>query len=173
MSEHYIYQYWVVSEDDYSHVCDGPFNSEREAWLTLDNSPYRNVVKTKHRVLETSEDLNHDRKETAKMSLDVYLTAIRPTTVHSTNITHNLGKMAAEAGIYDCIWYPDTMGISKAEQLIEPLERGLAELKARPDHYKQFDAANGWGVYSDFIWFVEDYLKACKENPDAAVEALR
>jgi len=52
----YIYQYWVVSEDDYSDVCDGPFNSEREAWLTWDNSPYRKVVKTKHRVLETSED---------------------------------------------------------------------------------------------------------------------
>jgi len=52
----YIYQYWIVSDDDYSHVSDGPFNSEHEAWLTLDNSPYRKVVKTKHRVLETSED---------------------------------------------------------------------------------------------------------------------
>jgi hypothetical protein len=104
------------------------------------------------------------------MSLDVYLTAIRPTTIYSSNITHNLGKMAAEAGIYDCLWRPETIGISKAEQLIEPLEKGLAELTARPDHYKQFDASNGWGIYPHFVEFVEKYLEACKENPDAAVE---
>jgi len=104
------------------------------------------------------------------MSLDVYLTAIRPTTIYSSNITHNLGKMAAEAGIYDCLWRPETIGISKAEQLIEPLETGLAELKARPDYYKQFDAANGWGIYPHFVEFVEKYLEACKENPDATVE---
>jgi hypothetical protein len=107
------------------------------------------------------------------MSLDAYLTAIRPTTIYSSNITHNLGKMAAEAGIYDCLWRPETIGISKAEQLIEPLERGLAELTARPDHYKQFDAANGWGIYPHFVEFVEKYLEACKENPDATVEASR
>jgi hypothetical protein len=104
------------------------------------------------------------------MSLDVFLTAIRPTTVYSSNITHNLGKMAAEAGIYDCLWRPETIGISKAEQLIEPLEKGLAELTARPDYYKQFDAANGWGIYPDFVEFVEKYLEACRENPDATVE---
>jgi hypothetical protein len=56
MSEHYIYQYWVVSEDDYSHVYDGPFNSKHEAWLAWDDHPYKKVVKTKCRVLETSED---------------------------------------------------------------------------------------------------------------------
>ena len=104
------------------------------------------------------------------MSLDVWLTAIRPTEVYSSNITHNLSKMAAEVGIYDCLWRPETIGISKAEQLIEPLEKGLAELKARPEHYKQFDASNGWGVYPDFIRFVEKYLEACKANTDAIVE---
>ena len=31
------------------------------------------------------------------MSLEVYLTATRPTTVYEANITHNLGKMAQEA----------------------------------------------------------------------------
>ena len=92
------------------------------------------------------------------MSLDVWLTAIRPTEVYSSNITHNLGEMAAEAGIYDCLWRPETKGISKAEQLIEPLEKGLAELKERPEHYQQFNASNGWGIYPHFVEFVEKYL---------------
>jgi hypothetical protein len=33
------------------------------------------------------------------MSLDVYLKAVRRTTVHQSNITHNLNTMAGEAGI--------------------------------------------------------------------------
>ena len=40
------------------------------------------------------------------MSLDVYLTAVRPTTVYESNITHNLGKMAAAAGIYSELLAP-------------------------------------------------------------------
>lgn len=33
------------------------------------------------------------------MSLDVYLTAVRPTTVYDANITHNLGSMAHDASV--------------------------------------------------------------------------
>jgi hypothetical protein len=38
------------------------------------------------------------------MSLDVYLTAVRKTTIYSSNITHNLGAMAQAAGIYQACW---------------------------------------------------------------------
>ena len=51
------------------------------------------------------------------MSLDVYLTrkkwisydagntlAEEDETVYQANITHNLGKMAREAGIYEALW---------------------------------------------------------------------
>ena len=41
--------------------------------------------------------------------------------VYSANITHNLTKMADEAGIYECLWRPEEIGITKAGQLIEPL----------------------------------------------------
>lgn len=107
------------------------------------------------------------------MSLDVSLTAVRPTEVYSSNITHNLGKMASEAGIYEHLWRPEEIGITKAEQLIRPLEEGLALLKQEPEHFEKFNAPNGWGTYEHFVPFVEKYLAACRENPDADVSVSR
>lgn len=105
------------------------------------------------------------------MSLDVYLEVVRPCTIYSGNVTHNLGKMAAEAGIYKPLWRPDELGITKAEQLIAPLQAGLARLKADPEQFKAFNLPNGWGTYDGFVKFVEEYLNACGENPEASVRA--
>ena len=107
------------------------------------------------------------------MSLDVYLEAVRPTTVFDYNITHNLGKMAEEAGIYQAMWRPEEIGITKAGQLIPLLETGLTMLNADPDRFKQFNPENGWGSYDGLVRFAEKYLEACKENPDATVRVSR
>ena len=103
------------------------------------------------------------------MSLDVSLTAIKPTEVFSANITHNLGEMADAAGIYKHLWRPEEIGITKAAQLIEPLEEGLAKMKSNPDEYRKYDAPNGWGLYSEFVPWIERYINACKENPEAQI----
>jgi hypothetical protein len=107
------------------------------------------------------------------MSLDVSLIAIRPTEVYESNITHNLGRMAAEAGIYTHLWRPEEAGITKAEQLIEPLATGLALLKSDPVRFSAFDSPNGWGLYKDLVQFVDNYLEACRGNPDATVRVSR
>lgn len=107
------------------------------------------------------------------MSLDVSLTAVRPTEVYSRNITHNLNKMAMEAGIYEALWRPEEINVTTAEQLVPLLETGLETLRADPERFKEFNAPNGWGMYDNLIDFVEDYLEACKENPDAEVHACR
>lgn len=107
------------------------------------------------------------------MSLDVTLTALKPTEVFGCNITHNLNKMAAAAGIYQCMWRPEELGITRAEQLIAPLTLGLSKLRANPDEYKQYNAPNGWGNYYNLVQFVELYLAACIANPDATVEVCR
>lgn len=107
------------------------------------------------------------------MSLDVYLTAVRPTTVYDANITHNLGKMANEAGIYQHLWRPGEIGVTKAEQLIEPLRNAVALMKADLPRFTQHNAPNGWGLYEHFVPFVEEYLAACIENPDADVRVSR
>lgn len=107
------------------------------------------------------------------MSLDVSLTALRQTEVFDANITHNLGPMAEAAGIYHHLWRPEEIGVHKAEQLIEPLARGLAFLKADPAKFQALNAPNGWGEYEHFVPFVEGYLQACRDNPDADVEVSR
>jgi hypothetical protein len=107
------------------------------------------------------------------MSLDVILKEVKLTEIYSRNITHNLNRMADAAGIYNELWRPDEIGITRASQLIEPLRKGLARLKKDPEHYKRFNPANGWGDYHGLVSFVEDYLNECIEHPDAQVEVSR
>jgi hypothetical protein len=103
------------------------------------------------------------------MSLDVTLRE----EVYSANITHNLGKMADEAGIYLALWRPEEAGYYSARDLIEPLTKGLALLASDPERFKQFDSPNGWGAYEHFVPFVAKYLEACVAHPDAVVSASR
>lgn len=147
------------------------------------------------------------------MSLDVYLhyrltdddgNDHGESEVYWANITHNLGKMAREAGIYTALWRPGEMldpekaerireqekvgnyheagGVYEIERslpvvhardLIEPLRAGLILLKSDPVRFEQFNTPNGWGVYEDFVPFVEKYLVACEENPAARVRVSR
>ena len=97
----------------------------------------------------------------------------RSTEHYWANITHNLGAMADAAGIYQHLWRPEELGITKAGQLIAPLREGLARLKAEPERFKAFDAPNGWGRYGYFVPFVEKYLAACEATPDADVSVSR
>src|SRR5260221_6791232 len=41
--------------------------------------------------------------------------------VYWANITHNLGLMARECGLYEPLWRPVENGITHARQLVEPL----------------------------------------------------
>jgi hypothetical protein len=93
--------------------------------------------------------------------------------IYTGNVTHNLGEMAEAANLYKPLWTPEEIGITKAEQLIEPLTTGLAELRADPDKYKPYNPENGWGSYDVLVLFVEDYLAACEEYPNATVRTWR
>jgi hypothetical protein len=93
--------------------------------------------------------------------------------LYSDNITHNLGKMANAAGIYQHLWRPEEIGIERAEQLIEPLTEGLNRLRSDPAFYRTFNSPNGWGLYEHFVPFVSRYLDACKANPHAIVHVSR
>lgn len=95
------------------------------------------------------------------------------TEVYDRNITHNLNRMAEEAGIYKHLWRPDEIGVTKAEQLIEPLDAGLKALVADPERFKAFNPSNGWGDCDGLVEFVGDYLEACRACPDAEVSVSR
>jgi hypothetical protein len=125
------------------------------------------------------------------MSLDVYLygepheieweccecgqirTKMMRDCLYGANITHNLGKMANEAGLYNALWRPDEIGITTASQLVPILQNGLQILHESPKRFIAFNPENGWGCYSGFLRFVEKYLEACKEFPEATVEVSR
>ncbi len=96
-----------------------------------------------------------------------------PDEVFSSNITHNLNGMAEEAGIYKHLWRPEELGIVKARELIEPLNMGLALMRADPPRFEKFNAPNGWGLYKHFLPWVAAYARACAEYPDADVKVSR
>lgn len=131
------------------------------------------------------------------MSLDVYLkdpsSTYRTEPLYRGNITHNLAKMAEKAGVYNALWRPyrlvdgyDTLNGDYdsemkfeesvnicANDLIDIIEKGLIDLKNRPDYYKQFNSPNGWGIYENFVSFIEKYLLALKEFPESIVSVWR
>lgn len=107
------------------------------------------------------------------MSLSVYLSAKRMTDVYDANITHNCAEMARQAGIYNAIWNPNENGVRTAEELIWPLRKGLAVMKAYPDHFRTFEPENGWGTYDHFVPWIEEYLDACERYPDAEITVSR
>ena len=92
---------------------------------------------------------------------------------YSANITHNLNKMADAAGIYQHLWRPEELGIKQAKELIEPLTAGLARMQADRVYFEQFNAPNGWGLYEHFVPWVNRYLEACKDYPEAFVSVSR
>jgi len=116
------------------------------------------------------------------MSLDVYLTVPSPVTrlsgsetneVYSANITHNLNEMAKAAGLYECIWRPEEVGVTKAGKLVAQLAAGLSSLVSDPAKFKAMNPAKGRGSYAGLVAFVTGYAIACAENPDADVTAFR
>jgi hypothetical protein len=106
------------------------------------------------------------------MSLDVYLKKGRET-VYSANITHNLGKMAAACGVYYACWRPSEINAKKAVHILPMLSDGVRLLKDYPDFYKLFDSPNGWGVYDNFLPWLQKYAIACYQYPEATIKVSR
>jgi len=93
--------------------------------------------------------------------------------VYRANITHNLNRMAQEAGLYEALWRPEEVGITTAQQLIAPLTAGLERLEADPAYFMTFNPANGWGSYEILLKFIQEYLFACQDYPEAEVSVSR
>lgn len=93
--------------------------------------------------------------------------------VFNWHITHNLGKMADEACVYEALWRPEELKIDTAKDLIPLLEKGLEKLKIDPSYFRSFNPTNGWGSYEGLVDCVENYLSACKQYPNAEIEVSR
>lgn len=116
------------------------------------------------------DDLN-DKKRTIEKELERLEDEYDEAKLASHNVTHNLTKMAEAIGLYTVLWYPEEMGITSASQMIAPLEKGIKELEANPEKYKEFNPSNGWGDYDVFVKFCKSVLDTCIKNPDAVIES--
>ena len=113
------------------------------------------------------------------MSLDVDLMVVQPTSVYSSNITHNLGAMAREVKLsndktlYDILWRPEEHGFYFAREISELLDEGWNILLSDPEKYKRYNPENGWGSYEGLCDFVYRYRNACWDNPEAELSVSR
>jgi len=97
-------------------------------------------------------------------------------TLFDANITHNLNKMAEQAGIYACLWHPNDdreeyPNYETADLLIPILVEGLNQLRDRYEFFQQFNPKNGWGTYEGFVKFTSNVLEACRKYPKSRPEA--
>ena len=103
--------------------------------------------------------------------------------LYDGNITHNLGKMARECGLYEPMWRPYlVVGLDIEEEdevvinagvLIKDLRRGIEELENNKEEYIQYNPDNGWGDYDGLLRVAKEYLTACEDYPHAVVKAWR
>jgi hypothetical protein len=89
------------------------------------------------------------------------------------NLTHNLAKMASEAGIYNCLWRPEENGIEITNQMIPLLRKGLHILIDDAERFEAYNPPNKYGSYEHLVEVVTDYLKACEKNPEATIQVSR
>lgn len=95
-------------------------------------------------------------------------------TVFEANYTHNCGKMAKEAGIYEYVWRPEECAdVKTAGDIIELLRRGIKLMEDEPKRFIALNPENGWGSYETFLPWLREYLAACIENPKATIYASR
>jgi hypothetical protein len=93
--------------------------------------------------------------------------------VFDTNITHNLGKMAKEASLYQVMWRPEEIDIDHARQAQPYLIQGIIKLVERQDEMIELNPENGWGTYDNLLDVALDYLNACLRYPEAKIGISR
>lgn len=93
--------------------------------------------------------------------------------IFSRNITHNLGAMAKEAGIYQVLWRPEEIGAKKGGDITEILKNGLVLLLNNPAHFQKMNPTNGWEDYKGLVDFIKEYLDNCINHPNATIMVSR
>lgn len=107
------------------------------------------------------------------MGLDFSLEKQMVVDIFHCNITHNLGKMAYEAGVYNVIWRPEEVGIETAGQMVQPLSDAIRLMESEPERFRKLEPPNKWGTYDGFLPWLRRLRDACREYPDSKPRADR
>lgn len=98
------------------------------------------------------------------------------TIVYENNIYDDLAIMAKQVHLnngktlYDIIWHPYKNGIIYAKQLCILLDTSYNILKSDKPKYKQFNPKNKMGSFTGLCSFIDDYKKACLDNPESEIQ---
>lgn len=81
------------------------------------------------------------------------------------NVTYNLSQMLAEAG------FPGhkAMTGAPASEAAPIFARTAERIRANPDHFKQFEAENGWGDTKWALEFLDGMVEALALYPTAVI----
>jgi hypothetical protein len=112
------------------------------------------------------------------MSLDVYLHMQIDTDgpkpghvdLYSRNITHNVAKMWAKAGVFEALY--EGQG-KTAGEIVDVLAKGVEDMEQKREEYLPLNPSNGWGDYDGALDFLREYATACRENPKATISVSR
>jgi len=88
----------------------------------------------------------------------------------SQNITHNLGAMFSEAGVYEILWRGDGL---VAGSVVDRLVAALQVMRDDEPRFRKFDAPNGWGRYEHAVEFLSDVIAGCREHPEGVIRCSR
>ena len=86
------------------------------------------------------------------------------------NYTHNVTPMWSKAGVYDALYMSHG---HKAEEYIEALERGVADMEANLAEYEKLNPPNGWGSAVTALPWLRRVLDAFKANPGATIRVSK
>lgn len=82
------------------------------------------------------------------------------------NITHNLTPMWGKAGVYEALYESEG---TRAQQWLDVLRAGVADMEQKPAEYEALNALNGWGLYENALPWLRDWLAACEAHPLAII----
>ena len=104
------------------------------------------------------------------MSLDISLFEKIEAEVVNKNITHNLGPMWKEAGIYEALYESEG---KKAKEVLPILKKGLLKMIEDPEHYRKFDSPNGWGLYENAVPWLFNLIEQFEKHPEGIIRISR
>ena len=101
------------------------------------------------------------------MSKVISLTEVQSVDIFTAFGTDGLRPMAAMAGIEEELFDPESIGITTAQHLIQPLQEGLDALNENAAYIRRYEPEPG--AYEQFVQFLETYIMMCKKHPEAKV----
>jgi hypothetical protein len=87
------------------------------------------------------------------------------------HLTPCVKEMVIESGLQEVTWgLYERDGWGRPEKLVPTLEKALNELKSHPDRFIPLQKDIGIAsTYKGLIGFVESYLQACRDYPEARI----